>query len=320
MKDDVFILVEHLRGQVAEITQNLLAAGRDWTARNGGRVVAVLLGNGAESLVAGLDADLILSVDHPALADFTSEAYSITLECLIKENQPRAVFFGNTSIGSDIAGGLSVKLTLPLVSSVKQFNPAGLLVSQICGGKIFAETAPPASTFLATWIPGGYRLEDTPTALAPEMMRVAAPPLDDLRVTLKGYLEQEAADVDISRESVLVAVGRGIQTQDNLELAEELAGLLGGVVSASRPIVDQGWLPISRMVGKSGQHVKPKVYLALGISGAPEHLEGIGSPEAIIAVNSDPQAPIFNVARYGIEMDMFDLFDPLIEHLEEAKG
>jgi electron transfer flavoprotein alpha subunit len=319
MKSDIYILVEHLQGQVLDITHTLLAAGRAWSAVNGGDVVAMLLGENGESLAAHLQADRVMCVNHPALADFTSEGYLKTLEAIIREDSPRAVFLGNTSIGADVAGGLSVRLELPLVSSVRQIDPAGCLVSQICGGKIFAETKPPEGTFLATWIPGGYRIEENQNG-QPDILHIAAPPLEGLRVRLDSYLEQESADIDITRQEVLVAVGRGIQTEDNLELAEELAELLGGVVSASRPIVDQGWLPVSRMVGKSGQHVKPKVYLALGISGAPEHLEGIGAPEAIIAINTDPQAPIFNVARYGVEMDLFDLIDPLIEHIEDAKG
>jgi len=126
--------------------------------------------------------------------------------------------------------------------------------------------------------------------------------------------------VDISKEPILISVGRGIQNEDNIELAEELAGLLGGTVCSSRPIVDQGWLPTSRMVGKSGKSVKPKLYLALGISGAPEHIEGMGESETIVAINMDPNAPIFDIATYGVEIDLFDLIDPLLEKVEEAKG
>jgi electron transfer flavoprotein alpha subunit len=147
-----------------------------------------------------------------------------------------------------------------------------------------------------------------------------APALDDLRVTLKQYIEPEAGDVDISKEPILVSVGRGIQNQDNITLAEELARALGGAVSASRPVVDQGWMSTSRLVGKSGKKVKPKVYITLGISGAPEHAEAIMDSETIIAINTDPAAPIFDIARYGAAIDMFDLFDVLIAKVKEAKG
>jgi electron transfer flavoprotein alpha subunit len=118
----------------------------------------------------------------------------------------------------------------------------------------------------------------------------------------------------------VIAVGRGIQTEDNIELAQDLADLLGGVVAGSRPVVDQGWLSTSRLVGKSGKRVKAKLYLTLGISGAPEHVEGITGSETIIAINSDPAAPIFGVAKYGVNVDLFDLIDPLINTVKESKG
>jgi electron transfer flavoprotein alpha subunit len=130
----------------------------------------------------------------------------------------------------------------------------------------------------------------------------------------------EAGDVDISKEEILISVGRGIQNQDNLELAQELADALGGVLVASRPVVDQGWLPISRLVGKSGKKVKAKLYLALGISGAPEHIEALGDSEMILAVNTDPQAPIFNVAKFGTTVDLFDLVPALTEKIQSSKS
>ena len=150
------------------------------------------------------------------------------------------------------------------------------------------------------------------------MTSVEAPALDGLRVTLAQYVEPEAGDVDISKAPILISVGRGVQTEDNIELVEELAEALGGAVCSSRPVVDQGWLPTSRMVGKSGQTVKPKLYLAMGISGAPEHVEAITDSELIVAINTDPAAPIFDVAQYGAEVDMLDLLETLIEQIEEA--
>jgi electron transfer flavoprotein alpha subunit len=141
-----------------------------------------------------------------------------------------------------------------------------------------------------------------------------------LRVTLSQYIEPEAGDVDISNEALLIAVGRGIQNQDNIELADNLAKALGGVVCGSRPVVDQGWLSTSRLVGKSGKYVKPKIYLAMGISGAPEHTEAITESDTIIAINTDPAAPIFNVAKYGVEGDIFELVEVLTEKVNAAKG
>ena len=319
MNQDIYFLIEHLQGQVADISYITLAAACDLAQETGGKVLGVLLGQNAQELASTLAADSILYADHPALAEFTSDAYQKTVASLIGENEPRAVLFGNTSIGADVASVLSARLSLPLVSSCVKTS-GGKLTSQICGGKIMAESELAETTTLITVIPGGYKSESGQSETAPEVISFDAPALDDLRVTLKGYIEPEAGDVDISKESILIAIGRGIQTEDNIELAEELAELLGGEVCASRPVVDQGWLPTSRMVGKSGQTVKPRLYLALGISGAPEHVEGMTDSETIVAVNMDPNAPIFDVATYGVEFDFFDLIDPLLEQLKGAKG
>ena len=319
MNQDIYVLIEHLHGEVADISYIGLAAARDLAQETGGQIVGLLLGHNAQNLASSLAADSILYADHPALAEFTSDAYQKTVASLIEEKEPQAVLFGNTSIGADVASVLSARLSLPLVSSCVQTR-GGKLTSQICGGKIMAESELAEATTLITVIPGGYKAESGQSETAPEVISFGAPPLDDLRVRLKEYIEPEAGDVDISKEAILIAIGRGIQTEDNVELAEELAELLGGKVCASRPVVDQGWLPTSRMVGKSGQTVKPKLYLALGISGAPEHVEGMVESEMIVAVNMDPNAPIFDVATYGVEFDFFDLVDPLLEQLEEEKG
>jgi electron transfer flavoprotein alpha subunit len=285
-------------------------------------VVGVLLGQGAQKLGDTLAADQVLYLDHPSLAEFNPDAYLSALSGLIGERQPRAVLLGSTTIGSDLAGGLSVRLKAPLISQCQQVTAEGggiKIVSKICGGKIMTETELPDALTLVTVIPGGYPPENGQGKGA-TVETVAVSSLEDSRVTLSKYIEPEAADVDLEKEPFIIAVGRGIQTQDNIELAQTLADLLGGVVAGSRPIVDQGWLPTSRLVGKSGKHVKAKLYLTLGISGAPEHLEGVGGTETIIAINSDPAAPIFGAAKYGVNVDLFDLIDPLIEKVREAKG
>jgi electron transfer flavoprotein alpha subunit len=315
MSNDIYVVIEHLQGEVADISYIMLAAAKDLAESTGGQVVGVLLGQGAQGLADNFAADQVLYADHVALKEFTTDAYLITVASLIQERTPRAVFFGNTTIGADIASVLSARLSLPLVSSCVNIVD-GKLISQICGGKIMAESELGESTTLVTLIPGGYKAEAGQGG-APAVETFDPPALDNLRVTLREYVQPEVGDVDISKESVLIAVGRGIQTEDNLELADELAEFLNGTVCASRPIVDQGWLPTSRMVGKSGMTVKPKLYLALGISGAPEHVEGMSESETIIAINMDPNAPIFDVATYGVEFDFFDLIDPLLEALEE---
>ena len=323
MSQDIYVVIEHLQGQVMDISYVMLAAARKLAQGTGSKVVAVLLGHNAKDLAGDLAADSVVYVDHAALADFTSDAYQRALAGLIGDNKPRVMLMGDTSIGTEIAGVLSSRLGLPLVSqchSVRTDDGILKFVSQICGGKIMAEGDLPDPTALVTMVPGGFKPEEGKSEKSPEVTAGKVPELEGLRVTLKQYIKPEAGDVDISKEEILIAVGRGIQQEDNIELAEELAKALGGVVCASRPVVEQGWLPTIQMVGKSGRAVKPKAYLALGISGAPEHTEGMTDSELIIAINTDPAAPIFDVAKYGAEIDLLDLLPVLTKQIQEAKG
>jgi len=327
MSENILVISEHLQGHVLDITYIMLAGARQLAEQTGGKVIAVLLGYKAQSLTKDFNADQVHSYDRPSLENFSPDAYLRVLEAEVKEEQPRVVLFGHTTIGMDVASGLSARLGLPLVSQVQHFDPgptgnagAGRLnfVSQICGGKIMAEGTLLETTTLVTMVPGGYKLEDGQGA-TPPILEKQAPSLEGMRVRLSHFIEPEVSDVDISREPVLVSVGRGLQNEGDLETVERLAKDLHGAVSASRPLVDKGWLSTSRLVGKSGKVVKPKMYLALGISGAPEHSEAITGSDLIVAVNTDPNAPIFDIAQYGVEMDMMDLLPTLLEKLEQEK-
>jgi electron transfer flavoprotein alpha subunit len=323
MNGDIYVLIEHLQGQVSDMSYMLLAAGRPLAEASGGSLVAMLLGQDAEALAANLSADRVLYVEHATLAEFNPEAYMRVLSELIQQNNPRAILLGETSIGADVAGSLSARLDLPLVSLCRNTyaeNGALKYVSQIYGGKVLAEGDLPEPSVLVTMVPGEFKVDAGQSTAAPEIVATAPPDLEGLRITHKQFVEPEAGDVDIAKESILIAVGRGIQQEMNLEIAEGLAEALGGELCASRPVVDQGWMTSSRLVGKSGKTVKPKVYFAIGISGAPEHAEGIGEAELLIAVNTDEQAPIFDIANYGTTADLFDLIPVLSEKIQQAKG
>jgi electron transfer flavoprotein alpha subunit len=323
MSQDIFVLVEHFRGKVADISYMMLAQARQLAPATGGKVIAILLGSYSKVLANDLNVDAVWYVDHPALADFTWDAYEKVLAKLVGEYKPRLVLFGDTTIGAEAASGLSARLNLPILSFCRKITPDGSnlkYTGQICGGKMMVEGALPVETTLVTLLPGGFKVEQGKSDKAPDVTPIDCPDLGDLRVTLKGYIEPAGGDIDISAEKVLIGVGRGIENADNLELAEELAKALGGAVCATRPVVDQNWLPTTRLVGKSGNTVKPKLYIAMGISGAPEHVEAITGSELIIAVNRDPKAPIFNIAKYGVETDLFDLVEVLTEKVKDAKG
>jgi electron transfer flavoprotein alpha subunit len=318
MSNDVLFLAEQLNGKVSDITYELAGKARQVAGAVSGQAVAVVLGSGVQALAETIGADCVIYVDDPALAQFNPEAYSRVVGTLIAQRQPRLVMLGNTSMGMDLAAGLSVAHRLPLIAYVNDLKvDDGALVatSQIYGGKILAEAVPAGQACLVACLAGAFPAEPGRGSAPVEV--VASPvPLGDLKVKFVRLIEPEAGDVDITQQSVLVSIGRGIGGQENIELAQELADALGAAVSASRPVTDLGWLPKTRQVGKSGLTVKPKLYLAFGISGAPEHLEGMRGAELIIAVNTDPKAPIFDVAHYGATCDILDLLPALTEKVK----
>lgn len=319
MTHDIFILAEQLNGQLADITFEMTGKAKELALTLGSQTVAILLGRGVKSLAESLGADTVVYVDDPALAEFNPEAYHRVLTALIRERAPRLVMLGNTSMGMDLAAGLSVTTGLPLIAYVNGLTAAEgtlLATSQIYGGKVQAESTPDGEACIVSCLAGAFPV-GAGHAPAQSVEQIAAPvPLNDLKVKFVKLIEPAGGDVDITQQPVLVSIGRGIGGPENIELAQELADALGSVVSASRPITDAGWLPKTRQVGKSGLTVKPKVYLAFGISGAPEHLEGMRGAELIIAVNTDPKAPIFDVAHYGATCDLLDLLPALTEKIK----
>jgi electron transfer flavoprotein alpha subunit len=323
MNQDIYVLVEQFKGKVTDMALMALAQAKELAAASGGKVVGVLLGHNVAALAKDLAADKVLLYDDPALADFTWDAYLTVLAGLIKAELPRLVLLGETTIGADAASGLSARLGLPLVGYCTRIQAAGgtfKYTSQVCGGKLLAQGNLPDGSVLVTLAPGAFKAEQGQSATPPQVVSMTPPALAGLRVKLTHYIEPEGGDVDITKETLLVSVGRGVQNQDNLEMVQELADALGAAVSGSRPVTDQGWLATSRLVGKSGKSVHPKVYLALGISGAPEHTEAITGSETIIAINTDPVAPIFNLAKYGAVVDMLDLLPVLTDQVRLAKG
>lgn len=324
MTEDVAVVVEQEEGRIPEIAFELLGHGSALARAIGGRLTAVLLGHEVEPLVAELGAaDQVLLCQDPALAHYTPDAYTRALAAVLGARSPRVTLVANTTMGMDQAAGLSGRLGWPLVAYCREARVEDgrlVAVSQIYGGKILAEAEVEAPAAILSVLAGSGPAAAGRRAGSPTVERVALPDLGGApRVRFRRIIRPEGGDVDITREPVLVSVGRGIQSKDNLVLVEELAEALGARLSASRPIVDQGWLPKTRQVGKSGLAVKPKLYLAVGISGAPEHLEGMRGAELIVAINTDPNAPIFGVAHYGITRDLFDVLPALTEKLKAAR-
>ena len=318
MSGDVFVIAEHRDGAIIYTTYELLGRAKALAGACGGEAVAVLLGSGVAGLVGSLGAAArVIVVDGPGLASFSPSAYQAALVPLVRERQPTLVLVANSGSGMDLAAGLSAALDMPLAAYAIDLGvDAGgpLVTCQLYAGKILAKVRFTGGRGIVTAVAGSFPADAGSPDGSPAVETVAPAATDD-RIRFVDLLRPEAGDVDITRETVLVSVGRGIGEQENLELVEALAAVLGGVVSSSRPIADAGWLPRTRQVGKSGLKVKPKVYLALGISGAPEHLEGMRNAELIIAINSDARAPIFSVAHFGAVADLLDVVPALTARL-----
>jgi electron transfer flavoprotein alpha subunit len=313
---NVLVIVEQLNGKTADITFEMLGKGCELASALGSELHALVIGGNADGL--GL-ADKVWVMNDGALAHYSPTSHKAALVAALKAQSPQVTLIGNTTRGMDLAAGASAALGLPLIAycnNVRVEDDKLIATSQIYGGKVTADVTPIGDACIITVLSGAFSADAGRSDKAPNVERIAAP-TPDKRVRFVKLIESEAADVDITKSEIVVSVGRGIQSAGNIEVAQELADALGGVLAASRPITDAGWLPKSRQVGKSGLKVKPKLYLALGISGAPEHLEGMKDAGLIIAINQDASAPIFDAAHYGVVGDLFELVPALTEQVNE---
>ncbi len=315
----VLIVAECQDGRLSDATQELIGRGRELAQATGGTVALAAFGEGARDALRDADADVAVVVNGDGVQQYNPEVYEEALAAMVEDRQPALVLLSNTTMGMDLGASLAARQARPMVAyctALWRDDDALLATSQIYGGKLAADVEVPDGA-VVTVIPGSWPAAGS--SGSPRIEEMPSPAAAHTRV-LKVMEAESGGDVDITRADILVSVGRGLQDPDNLELADQLAEALGGVVSCSRPVVDAGWLPRSRQVGKSGKTVKPKLYFALGISGAPEHLQGMKDAELIVAVNSDENAPIFEVAHYGATVDILDLMPALTERLEGRAG
>jgi electron transfer flavoprotein alpha subunit len=304
----VLVVAEHLQGRVRDVTFELVSAAREL----GGPVaVAVIAADPSSPDVAreGVDEVVHVRVEQD---EFENDVYQAALESLVSERSPDVVLLGFTVNSMGYAGAVAAKLGLGFASDVfKVARDGSALVATraFYGAKVHGEVEFPAGGPVllllrpTVWAPA-------PAGGAPRVTEHAVSPVPS-RARHKEFREAEKGDVDISTADFLLSIGRGIGERENIPLFEELAEKLGATLAVSRPIVDAGWMTNARQVGQSGKTVKPKVYLAFGISGAVQHLAGMKTSETIIAVNTDPEAAIFDVAHYGAVADLFDVAEEL---------
>jgi len=321
--DDIFVLAEHRQGELRDITFEMLMKGKALSEETGKPLTAVLLGYHVGQMADQLKdrTNKVIHVEDPKLENYNSEAYGKVLGKLVEQEGPHLLLVGHTSFGMDLAPSLAVEINAPIATDCIDIiveNTQIKAIRQTYGGKLNVETLlKPAESYIITVRPASFSVEDY--SLGGKIVNVASP-LTEAIVSKKflEYVEAAVGEVDITQSNILVSVGRGIKDPENIAMVQELADSLGAVLSCSRPVVDKKWLPKERQVGTSGKTVKPKVYIAIGISGAFQHVAGMKASGTIIAINKDPKAPIFNAAHYGIVGDLFKIVPVLREKVKEA--
>jgi electron transfer flavoprotein alpha subunit len=320
---DVFVLVEQRQGKIRDITYEMLEAGEKIASQQGISSTAILLGQNVKNFAEELATKVskVLVVEDQSLEHFNSILYQTVLSALIKKYQPDLTLIGHTAFGMDLAPSLSVEVGFPLVTDCIDLTLEEnklKAVRSIYGGKVNANVSLRESKgYVATIRPGVF----SPKAPGEKKGGIIIEP-SPLQGTIDAkkfieYIEAPITGEDITQAEIIVSVGQGIGGPEHIPMIEEVAKSLGGVIACSRPVVDRNWLPKERQVGISGKTVKPKVYIAIGISGAFQHITAMQGSETIIAINKDPRAPIFGVADYGIVDDFLNVI-PILK--EKTKG
>ncbi len=316
----ILVIAEQLDGKLNRASWEAVAA-----AQQAGQPVKVaVLGAAAAAVASELataDVAEVLVVDHPALARYAADGYVHALVQVVGAEAPGLVFLPHTYQTRDFAPKLAVRLDRALLTDCIGFKAHGdgwAFVRLMFQGKLCADVAPKGpSPHLVTFQIGAFRADAVARASAPAPTRPVTVTIEDTAVRQKpdAPFQEAKQAVDLSQAERIVAVGRGIKGQEHLPVAQKLAAALGAEMAASRPICDAGWLPMDRQVGSSGQTVAPKLYVALGISGAIQHLVGMKGSNTIVAINKDSDAPIFEVADYGIVGDLFEIVPALVDAL-----
>jgi len=307
--------------QRAGMSLETIAAGQQLARELGTTVSAALLGQSVEAPDAALEK--VYAVEHDLLKDYTPDGYTIALRQLVAHAKPDYVLFPHTYQVRDFLPKLATSLGRVAISDVvahRVDNGAVILVRQLFQGKVnadvrFAGDAPHFASLQA----GAYRADQLVAGSPPLEKFTPTLSAADIRTRPQERFRESARAVDLSAAELIVAVGRGIKEAENIALVQQLADAIGAELAASRPICDAGWLPMERQVGSSGQTVGPKMYMAVGISGAIQHLVGMKGSRVIVAINKDANAPIFEVADYGIVGDLFQVVPELIEEFKKAK-
>jgi electron transfer flavoprotein alpha subunit len=329
MAAEVLVFAQQLNGKLVRPTWEALAAGQRLAEDLGAQVAAIVLGrdiSGLAAELAAMDIQEVLSVDSPLLAEYTADGYTQALREVIQQRKPRLVVFSHTYQARDFAPKLAASLGRGLVSDClghRKEDGRLVFVRQVFQGKFCAdveltgETPWFVSFQAAAFREDSVRRGNVAAKVTPTSVSL---PAESIRTKPAAPFREAKQAVDLTQAEIIIAAGRGIKAPENLEMVKKLADAMGAEVGASRPICDNGWLPMDRQIGSSGQTVAPKLYVGVGVSGAIQHLVGMKGARTIVAINKDKEAPIFEVATYGIVGDLFEILPPLIEEIRKVKG
>jgi electron transfer flavoprotein alpha subunit len=327
----ISVLIEHRQGQIRDISYEMLTLAHKIASAQKTEITSIVLSDKCQPIAEAVKnyCHNIICAEDGLLKNFNTQIYLPMLSKIIRDTNPTLTMIGHTGFGTDLAPYLATNLSLPLLTDVfdVELSAEKLLIRrQMYGGKITAEVISKKLPAMITVRTGSFeKVFNSKLGIANLTARVTQKPFDIEQSILEKskfleYDEVPTTGIDITKSDVIVAVGRGIKEQKNLAPIEKFAADVGGTLACTRPVIDAGWLPKDRQVGSSGKTVKPKLYIALGISGAFQHISGMKSAETIIAVNKDPEAPIFSVAHYGVVGDLLKIIPILANRIKEMKA
>jgi len=324
MSNGILVFIEHKGGTLNKTSLEAIAAAQKLATDFEQKVSAVVLGSSSLAQeIAAYDLEKVISAENDRLTDYTPDAYAAALEQVIRAANPQYVIMSHTYLARDFAPKVAARFGKGLIGDCIRMNVDGekaTFTRRIFLGKLDADVVSDGEvpTFV-TFQSGAFRGDQAKTGGGAPVETMAVE-VGEVRMKPEAPFQEAKQAVDLSKADIIVAVGRGIKSKDNLALAEKLAEALGGDLAASRPICDAEWLPIDRQIGSSGQTVAPKLYVAIGISGAIQHLVGMKNSQTIVAINKDPEAPIFDIADYGIVGDLFEAVPVLTEEIKKLKS
>lgn len=329
MPESILVVVEQREGKLNRVSWETLTAGQALAAETGWALEAAVVGSSVAGIageVAGKKVTKVYAIESAKLEPYTPDAFAFALRVFLESRQPKLVLMPHTYQVRDFVPKLATAMGRTVISDCIGFKKQGdklVFTRPMFQGKLVADVgfACDAPWFVA-FQNGAFRgdkVESGAAAAPVETVKVEVPE-GVIRNKPQEVFKEAKQAVDLTQAEIIVSVGRGIKEQKNIELAKQLAEALGGELAASRPICDSGWLPMDRQIGSSGQTVAPKLYLALGISGAIQHIVGMKGSRTIVAVNKDSEAPIFEIADYAVVGNLFDIVPPLIEEVKKAKA